>query len=191
MSTDDSLNKFSNTKKVVLDSIPPAKVRLVKPMPRLSPNSREIKRKCRQAEQKLKRTVCWCQMKFFKKTNILLVKTEEKEKRKTSGPSFIATKCHKPRGLSKTTDATIYPPHRQLKRPPWSHSWISVNEIKLLVIKSPLTLLCTSSPLLCSIISRAFHCAPLYTISKLSLSSGPSDIMSVWFQKENAPSVLQ
>lgn len=132
-------------------------------MPCLSPNSGEIKRKCRQAEQKNEKDSLLVSNEILKKTNILLVKNGTKKKKKPR-PSFIATKCHKTRGLPKTTDTTIFPPPRQQSEAsPWSQSWISVNEIKL--IKSPLTLLCTSSPLLCSIISRAFHCAPTRTQS--------------------------
>ncbi len=55
VSTDNLPNNFHSTCKVVLDTTAPAKIRKVKPTrsaPWLNNNTRELKRKCRQAEWK-------------------------------------------------------------------------------------------------------------------------------------------
>lgn len=50
-------------------------------MPCLSPNSGEIKRKCRQAEQKNEKDSLLVSNEILKKTNILLVKNGTKKKK--------------------------------------------------------------------------------------------------------------
>lgn len=132
-------------------------------MPCLSPNSGEIKRKCRQAEQKNEKDSLLVSNEILKKTNILLVKNGTKKKK-----SHVLLSLQQNATRPEVSPKPQIPqfslhPDNKVKLPPWSQSWISVNEIKL--IKSPLTLLCTSSPLLCSIISRAFHCATTRTQS--------------------------
>ena len=58
MSTDELLTNFNNTCKAVLDSVAPVKICKVKSthcMPWLNDYTREMKKKCRQAEQKWKK----------------------------------------------------------------------------------------------------------------------------------------
>lgn len=159
-------------------------------MPCLSPNSGEIKRKCRQAEQKNEKDSLLVSNEILKKTNILLVKNGTKKKKKPR-PSFIATKCHKTRGLPKTTDTTIFPPPRQQ-----SEASPMISELNF--CKWNQTDQVTADPslhfkpsALLNHIKGLSLCNYEDTIAKLLLSSGPSDIMPVWFRKERAPSVLR
>lgn len=158
-------------------------------MPCLSPNSGEIKRKCRQAEQKNEKDSLLVSNEILKKTNILLVKNGTKKKKATS--FFHCNKMPQDQRSPQNHRYHNFPSTQTTK---WSFPMIS----ELNFCKWNQTDQVTADPslhfkpsALLNHIKGLSLCNYEDTIAKLLLSSGPSDIMPVWFRKERVPSVLR
>ena len=151
-STEELLTNFNNTCNVVLNSIAPVKIWKVKSthsMPWLNNYTREIKRKCRQAERKWKKDHRLVSFQIM----IELTYTYQqfvKEARSSYFSNIISTNLHNPRILCKTIKSVINPPPSQqteatpliceqilsfFKTPYWScHRWPCFSTLKPLCL---------------------------------------------------------